>query len=83
MSWCTPRGAMDNPDLMVVAVVGDGEAETGPGRFMEGNLVPQPDEGWRRAADPSPQRREDLRPDRTRSKPPSEVRGCSKVTAIR
>ena len=52
---------MDNPDLLAIAVVGDGEAETGP---LEGSwkgisfLNPA---RRRRAADPAPQRRQDLR----------------------
>ena len=50
---------MDNPDLLAVAVVGDGEAETGP---LEGDLVPQPGPGRRRAAGAAPERRQDLRP---------------------
>ena len=58
----------DNPDLLAVAVVGDGEAETGP---LEGSWkgiqLPQPGARRRGAADPAPQRLQDLRPDRARA----------------
>ena len=30
MCWCTRSSVLDNPDLLTIAVVGDGEAETGP-----------------------------------------------------
>ena len=49
--------AFDNPELIVAAVVGDGESETGPlatswhiSKFLS------PDSRWRRPADPSPER---------------------------
>ena len=49
---------MDNPDLLALAVVGDGEAETGP---LEGSWKGisflNPRARRRRAADPAPQRR--------------------------
>ena len=52
----------DNPDLVAVAVVGDGEAETGP---LEGSWkgvqLPQPAARRRRPAGPPPQRLQDLR----------------------
>ena len=57
--------AFDNPDLIVVAVVGDGEAETGP---LEGSwkgvrfLNPARDGAV--LPDPPPERLQDLRPDR-------------------
>ena len=58
--------AFDNPDLIAVAVVGDGEAETGP---LEGSwkgvrfLNPTRRRG---PADPPPQRVQDRRADRPR-----------------
>ena len=55
---------MDNPDLVALAVVGDGEAETGPLEGSEGHLLPQPGAGRRGAARPPPQRGQDRRPDR-------------------
>ena len=59
--------AFDNPDLIVAAVVGDGEAETGPlGRRLEEHQLPQSGARRRRAADPAPQRLQDQRPDRAR-----------------
>ena len=58
---------MDNPDLLTIAVVGDGEAETGPLEgLVEGHLLHQPGPRRRRAADPAPQRLQDRRPDRAR-----------------
>ena len=57
--------AFDNPDLIVVAVVGDGEAETGP---LEGSWksieFPQSGARWRGAAHPAPEWLQDFRPDR-------------------
>ncbi len=58
---------MDNPDLLAVTMVGDGEAETGP---LEGSwkgisfINPDPRRGG--AADPAPQRRQDRRTHRAR-----------------
>ena len=53
---------MDNPDLLALAVVGDGEAETGP---LEGSWKGisflNPRARRRRAAGPAPQRRQDRR----------------------
>ena len=64
--------AFDNPDLIVAAVVGDGEAETGP---LEGSwkgvALPQPGARRRGAADPAPQRLQDRRPDRARPRAPT------------
>ena len=49
--------AFDNPDLFVVCVVGDGEAETGPLRDqLAFQQVPQSGDRRRGAADPTPQR---------------------------
>ena len=60
---------MDNPNLLSVAVVGDGEAETGP---LEGSWKGisflNPDARWGGAADPAPERCQDRRPDGARAK---------------
>ena len=62
--------AFDNPDLVVACVIGDGEAETGAARgIVEGHRVPQPGARRRGAADPAPQRLQDLRPDGARPQP--------------
>ena len=54
--------AFDNPDLIVAAVVGDGEAETGPlAGSLEGHRLPEPGARRRGAADPAPQRLQDRR----------------------
>ena len=62
---------MDNPDLLALAVVGDGEAETGP---LEGSWKGisflNPRARRRGAADPAPQRRQDRRTDRARPQGP-------------
>ena len=59
--------AFDNPDLIVAAVVGDGEAETGPlAGSWKGDQLPQPGARRRGAADPAPQRLQDRQPDRAR-----------------
>ena len=65
MCWCTRLARLDNPDLLTIAVVGDGEAETGP---LEGSKASRSStRSMRRsAADPAPQRRQDRRPDRAR-----------------
>src|SRR3954465_11429857 len=67
--------ALDNPDLIVACIVGDGEAETGPtapagrgrggraapgGRGGAGEEFPPPGPRRRRAADPPPQPLQDL-----------------------
>jgi xylulose-5-phosphate/fructose-6-phosphate phosphoketolase len=49
--------ALDNPDLIVAAIIGDGEAETGP------TAVPRSRDVRRRAPDPPPQRLQDRQPD--------------------
>ncbi len=52
----------DNPGLIAACVVGDGEAETGTaGGELACQQVPQPGAGWRRAADPAPERLQDRR----------------------
>ena len=69
--------AFDNPDLIVAAVVGDGEAETGPlAGSWQGHQLPQPGARWRGAADPAPQRLQDRRPDRAW---PLERRRCARI----
>jgi len=66
---------MDNPDLLAVAVVGDGEAETGPlGGRLEGRVVPQPGARRRGPADPAPQRAKISGPTVLARKDPAEVR---------
>ena len=60
--------AFDNPDLIVAAVVGDGEAETGPlAGSWKGDQLPQPGPRRGGAADPAPQRLQDRQPDRARA----------------
>ena len=57
--------AFDNPDLLVVCVVGDGEAETGPlAASWHSEQVPQPGHRRRGAAGAAPQRLQDRQPDR-------------------
>ena len=52
--------AFDNPDLIVAAVVGDGEAETGPlATSWHINKFSEPDSRWRGAADPASERLQD------------------------
>ena len=52
--------AFDNPDLIVTAVVGDGEAETGPmATSWHQQQIPQPGDRWHGAADPASQRLQD------------------------
>ena len=70
--------AFDHPDLLVACVIGDGEAETGPlaaswklPAFL--NAAP----GRRGAADPAPERLQDLRPHRARPR-----RGDDAVCAL-
>ena len=55
--------AFDNPDLIVAAVVGDGEAETGPlATGWHGNKFLNPGARRRGAADPASQRLQDREP---------------------
>ena len=62
--------AFDNPDLVVAAVVGDGEAETGPlATSWHSHQVPRPTPRRRGAADPAPQRLQDRQPHRARADP--------------
>ena len=70
--------AMDNPDLVVAAVVGDGEFETGPlATSWHANKFVDPVARRGGAADPAPQRLQDRQPDRSRpgSRAPSS-RAC-------
>ena len=61
--------AFDNPDLLVVAVVGDGEAETAPARgIVEGDQFLEPGARWRGAPDPAPQRLQDCGTHRARAR---------------
>ena len=75
--------AFDNHGLLVVCVVGDGEAETGrAGGQLALQQVPRP--GARRggAADPAPQRLQDRQPDGARAHPGGRAaRCCSRGTA--
>ena len=77
--------AFDNPDLIVAAVVGDGEAETGPlDGLLEEHQLPQPGPRRRGAADPAPERLQDRQPDRARPRRATTTCGrCSKATATR
>src|SRR3954471_22151791 len=77
--------ALDNPDLVVCCVVGDGEAETGPlatswhankfcnpatdGAELAREKVLHPGDGGRRPADPAPQRLQDRQSDGARADP--------------
>ena len=62
--------AFDNPDLLVCAVVGDGEAETGPlATSWHSNKFLNPVARRRRPADPPPQRLQDRQPDGPRPHP--------------
>jgi xylulose-5-phosphate/fructose-6-phosphate phosphoketolase len=54
--------AFDNPDLIVAAVVGDGEAETGRCHRMARQQVPQSRARRRGAPDPASQRLQDREP---------------------
>ena len=68
--------AFDNPDLLVAAVVGDGEAETGAlATSWHSNKFVQPRQGRRGAADPAPQRLQDRQSDGPR--PHSARRSCA------
>ena len=63
--------AFDNPDLIVAAVVGDGEAETGPlATSWHSNKFLNPGHRRRGAADPAPQRLQDCQPLRARAHQP-------------
>ena len=76
--------AFDNPDLIVAAVVGDGEAETGPlAGSWKGVDVPQPGARRRGAADPAPQRLQDRGPTVLGRASDDDVRACSRATATR
>ena len=69
--------AFDNPDLVVCAVVGDGEAETGPlATSWHSNKFLNPVDGRRRPADPPPQRLQDRQPDRARPDPAGGAGGA-------
>ena len=55
---------MDNPSLFVPAIVGDGEAETGPLAYrLAVQQAREPAHRRYRAADPAPQRLQDRQPD--------------------
>ncbi len=56
--------AFDNPDLLVAAVIGDGEAETGAlATSWHSNKLANPAKRRRGAADPAPQRLQDRQSD--------------------
>ena len=60
--------ALDNPDLIVACVVGDGEAETGPlATAWHSNKFINPILRRRRAADSQPERLQDRQPDDPRA----------------
>ena len=78
----------DNPDLIALAVVGDGEAETGPLEgSWKGHRLPERRARWRSAAGAPPQRLQDLRPHRARARErrvdPEPVRGARLRGALR
>ncbi len=58
--------AFDNPDLIVAAVVGDGEAETGPLEVLEERTLPQSCARRGGVTDPASQRVQDRESDRAR-----------------
>ena len=63
--------AFDNPDLIVAAVVGDGEAETGPlATSWHSNKFLNPADRWRGAAHPASERLQDCQPLRARAHQP-------------
>ena len=67
--------AFDNPDLIVAAVVGDGEAETGPlATSWHSNKFLNPGDRWRGAADPASERLQDCQPLRARAHQPRGTR---------
>ena len=69
--------ALDNPDLIVACVVGDGEAETGPlATVVALEQVHQPDPRRRGAADPQSERLQDREPDDPRAHQPRGARGA-------
>ena len=71
--------AMDNPDLLVAAVVGDGEFETGPlAASWHANKFVDPVARRRGAADPAPQRLQDRQPHRPG---PDPARGAGEPAA--
>ena len=66
--------AFDNPDLIVAAVVGDGEAETGPlATSWHSNKFLNPDSRRRGAADPASERLQDRQPHDARAHPAEEL----------
>ena len=74
---------MDNPDLHRARGGRRRRGRDRPaGGLVEGHLLPQPGPRRRGAADPAPQRREDLRADRARPQGPGTRSGrCSRATA--
>ena len=73
----------DNPDLLAVCVVGDGEAETGPlATSWHSNKFLNPGPRRRRAADPASERLQDRRAHRAGADQPRGTRtSCSAATA--
>ena len=68
----------DNPDLLALCVVGDGEAETGPlAASWHSNKFLNPAQRRRGAADPAPQRLQDRQPDGARADPARRARGAA------
>ena len=69
--------ALDNPDLIVACVVGDGEAETGPlATAWHSNKFINPVRDGDRAADTQPQRLQDRQPDHPRAHQPRRAGGA-------
>ena len=75
----------DNPDLLALCVVGDGEAETGPARGeLALEQVPEPGARRRGAAGPAPERLQDRQSDGARADPGrTSCARCSRATATR
>ena len=73
----------DNPDLLALCVVGDGEAETGPlAASLALQQVSGPRDRRRGAAHPAPERLQDRQPDRAGPHPRRRNwKACSSATA--
>ena len=68
--------AFDNPELIVAAVVGDGESRNwSAGDLLAHQQVPEPHSRRRRSADPAPERLQDQQSDSSRAHQPPRVGG--------
>ena len=71
--------ALDNPDLIVACVIGDGEAETGPlGDLLARQQISQPRDRRRGPADPASERLQDRQPDDPRPHSTPRARGSAR-----